>query len=63
MDERKYLPENYALKSRNRIYYIDHYIGGGSNSVVYQAWYRDTLMPEHTHTVLVKELYPFDGYH
>ncbi len=63
MDERKYLPENYALKSRNRIYYIDHYIGGGSNSVVYQAWYRDTLMPEHTHTVLVKELYPFDGHH
>lgn len=63
MDKRKHLPENYALESQNRTYVIDHYISAGSNSVVYQAWYRDTLMPEHTHTVLVKELYPFDGYH
>ena len=29
--------------------------------MVYQAWYEDTLMPEKMHTVLIKELYPYDS--
>ncbi|MDO5425985.1 MAG: Ig-like domain-containing protein [Eubacteriales bacterium] len=63
MDNRIPLPKNYPLKSQSRTYFIERYISSGSNSMVYQAWYQDTLMPEHTHLVLVKELYPFDGYH
>lgn len=61
MDKRVHLPEGYHLESSSRTYFIEKYISAGSNSIVYQAWYRDTLMPEHIHTVLVKELYPFDG--
>lgn len=59
-DYRIHLPDQYKLVSGNRTYTIEKYISAGSNSIVYQAWYQDTLMPEHIHTVLVKELYPLD---
>ena len=60
MSERIPLPRGYQLQSGTRMYQIEEYISAGSNAMVYQASYRDTLMPEHTHTVLIKELYPLD---
>lgn len=60
MDYRIRLPEGYRLAGGNQTYVIEKYIGSGSNSIVYQANYEDTLMPEHVHTVLIKELYPLD---
>ena len=60
MDNRIILPEGYQLVHDGRIYTISSYISAGGNSVVYQARYRDSLMPEKMHTVLIKELYPYD---
>ena len=60
MDHRRILPEGFVLKSKNRSYIIEAYISEGANSIVYQAFYQDELMPEYTHTVLIKELYPFE---
>lgn len=60
MANRMTLPAGYPLRAGERVYQIEHTISAGSNAVVYQASYRDTLMPEHTHTVLIKELYPLD---
>ena len=60
MDNRIKLHDGYRLNGASRTYTIEKYISAGSNSMVYEAWYRDTLMPEHLHTVLVKELYPLD---
>ena len=54
------LHQGYLLQSGTRTYQIEQYISAGSNAMVYQASYRDTLMPEHTHTVLIKELYPLE---
>lgn len=61
MDNRVRLPGGFKLNSSNRTYTIEKYISAGSNSIVYQANYEDTLMPEHVHTVLIKELYPLDN--
>lgn len=52
--------ERIHFKSKNRTYTIDGYVGAGSNSVVYRAFYYDTFMPDRRHIVLLKELYPFD---
>ena len=60
MSQRSLLPKGYILKSKNRTYTIDGYVGAGSNSVVYRAFYYDTFMPDRRHIVLLKELYPFD---
>lgn len=60
MDKRIVLPAGYQLSSGKNSYTIEKYISAGSNSLIYQAWYQDTLMPESIHTVLIKELYPFD---
>ena len=60
MSQRSLLPKGYTLKSKNRTYTIDGYVGAGSNSVVYRAFYYDTFMPDRRHIVLLKELYPFD---
>ena len=60
MTDRVLLPQNYLLKGGMRTYRIEQFISAGSNAVVYQASYQDTLMPEHSHTVLIKELYPLD---
>ena len=60
-DMRILLPEGYELQSGSRVYVIEKFLSSGSNSVVYQAFYEDTLMPEHAHRVLIKELYPFDS--
>ena len=38
---------------------IQKEIGRGSNAIVYQASYPDLLHPDETHTVLIKELFPF----
>lgn len=61
MADRVLLPQNYLLKGGMRTYRIEQFISAGSNAVVYQASYQDTLMPEHSHTVLIKELYPLDS--
>lgn len=55
------MPKGYTLTSGNRTYTIEEYVGAGSNSVVYRAFYYDTLMPDRKHIVLLKELYPFDA--
>lgn len=57
---RQSLPEGFRLIGRHRIYIIDKYISAGSNSIVYQAFYQDSLMPGHRHVILIKELYPLD---
>ena len=61
MDNRIILPRGYQLIHDGRIYTISSYVSAGGNSVVYQASYRDSLMPEKMHTVLIKELYPYDA--
>lgn len=61
MDKRIYLPEGYQLTHAGKVYTIRKYISAGGNSVVYEAGYQDTLMPEKNHTVLIKELYPYDS--
>lgn len=60
VDNRTPLPEGSRLHGGSRSYVIEKRISAGSNSIVYQASYEDTLMPEHVHTVLIKELYPLD---
>ncbi|HJA67285.1 hypothetical protein B5F07_03235 [Lachnoclostridium sp. An169] len=60
MDNRTGLPEGYRISHGGRNYTIRRYVSAGGNSIVYQAWYQDSLMPEKTHQVLVKELYPYD---
>lgn len=60
-DNRLILPEGYQLIHGGKNYTISGYISAGGNSVVYQAYYQDTLMPEKVHTVLIKELYPYDA--
>lgn len=60
MDNRIRLPEGYRISQGGRSYTISRYVSAGGNSIVYQAWYQDSLMPEKTHQVLIKELYPYD---
>lgn len=60
MDHRIRLPKGSCLYCQGRVYIIEDYVSAGANSIVYQACYADTLMPEHVHTVLIKELYPLD---
>lgn len=60
MSQRTLLPKGYELKSENRTYTIEGFVGAGSNSIVYRASYSDSYMPEHRHIVLLKELYPLD---
>lgn len=60
-DNRIRLPEGYHLSGGiKETYIIETYVNAGANSIVYQAWYRDSLRPEKIHTVLIKELYPYD---
>ena len=58
MEKRTLLPEGYILNGGSRTYIIEKYVSAGSNSIVYQAYYKDTLMPDHRHTILLKELLP-----
>ena len=60
MDNRIRLPEGFCISQGGRNYTISRYISAGGNSIVYQAWYQDSLMPEKMHQVLLKELYPLD---
>ena len=57
---RRVLPAGFELNGKSRIYTIEKYISAGSNSIVYQAFYTDSLMSGHRHIVLIKELYPLD---
>lgn len=59
MDKRQALPEGYQLHGGRQTYKIEKFISSGANSMVYQASYQDTLMSQHIHTVLIKELYPY----
>lgn len=60
-DNRLVLPAGYQLIHAGKNYTISGYVSAGGNSVVYEAYYKDTLMPEKVHTVLIKELYPYDS--
>ena len=60
MDNRIGLPKEYRISHGGRNYIISRYISAGGNSIVYEARYQDSLMPEKTHQVLIKELYPYD---
>lgn len=60
MSQRSFLPKGYTITTKSWTYTIDEYVGAGSNSVVYRAYYYDTFMPDRKHIVLLKELYPFD---
>ena len=58
----KYLRGVHYRKGRRRKeWIIEACISAGANSIVYQAGYGNTLMPEHSHIVLIKELYPLDS--
>ena len=47
LDNRIRLPEGYLLTGGARAeYVIEKYVNSGANSIVYQAWYRDSLVPE-----------------
>ena len=59
MDNRIRLPEGYRISHGGRSYTISRYVSAGGNSIVYQAWYQDSLMPEKTHQVLIKEQVPY----
>ncbi len=59
-DNRVILPCGYQLFHSGKNYTISSYVNAGGNSVVYQAYYQDSLMPEKRHSVLIKELYPYD---
>jgi len=59
MDTRQALPPGSALELPGMCCTIQKEIGRGSNAIVYQASYPDLLHPDETHTVLVKELFPF----
>lgn len=59
MDTRQALPSGSALELPGMHCTIQKEIGRGSNAIVYQASYPDLLHPDETHTVLVKELFPF----
>ena len=60
MDNRIGLPKGYRISHGGRNYIISRYISAGGKSIVYEARYQDSLMPEKTHQVLIKELYPYD---
>ena len=46
-DNRIRLPEGYHLSGGiKETYIIETYVNAGANSIVYQAWYRDSLRPE-----------------
>ena len=43
MSQRSFLPKGYTITTKSWTYTIDEYVGAGSNSVVYRAYYYDTL--------------------
>ena len=45
MDNRIGLPKGYRISHGGRNYIISRYISAGGNSIVYEAWYQDSLMP------------------
>lgn len=61
MGQRNILPKGYKLVNGNQTYTIMEFVGAGANSVVYRAFYYDTLMSNRKHIVLLKELYPFEA--
>ena len=54
MDNRIGLPKGYRISHGGRNYIISRYISAGGNSIVYEAWYQDSLMPEKTQQVVIK---------
>lgn len=59
MDTRQALLSGTILDLPGMHCMIQKEIGRGANAIVYQASYPDLLHPDETHTVLVKELFPF----
>ena len=59
-DDREPLRKGTCLQHEKRTFVIDSVVGRGSNAIVYAAAYPDTLQPEMTHRVLIKELFPYE---
>lgn len=59
MNRRIPLSDNKQLILGDTTYFITKYLGCGANAMVYLARYRDNLHNELSHTVVMKEMYPF----
>ena len=59
MDIRTPLNAGAELRLGDTLYAIEDMMGYGSNAFVYKAAYCDNLQPDKTHTVLIKELFPY----
>lgn len=60
MDKRIPLAINTQLILGETTYFITKLVGYGANAMVYLANYRDNLQGDKSHTVLIKELFPYD---
>lgn len=58
IDNRKALPKGMILDLQGIKCEMGDEIGRGSNAIVYEGSYRDSLEPDKLHRVLVKELFP-----
>lgn len=61
MDNRMELAQGTKLSFPGMICRIDSFLGKGSNAIVYIGSYPDAQIPELSHRVLIKELFPFDA--
>ena len=57
MEQRAVWAVGDTLRLSDRDYRVEAVVGMGSNAIVYKGAYQDGLSP-HTHTALLKELYP-----
>lgn len=60
MDQRKALPRGTVLQFPGITCELGAEIGRGSNALVYEGSYRDTLEQNHIHRILIKELFPLE---
>lgn len=60
MDKRNTLPRGTVLSFPGMECTIDRLVGCGSNAIVYMGHYSDWYDPSLQHTVLVRELFPYD---
>jgi len=61
MDERRYLNLGSVIDFPGMSVTIEAFVGMGSNACVYKGSYEDGLNAGMRHTVLVKELFPYDA--
>lgn len=61
MDHRTELKQGTVLSFPGMRCVIESCIGCGSNAIVYEAGYQDSLSVQQRHRVLIKELFPYDA--